>query len=277
MSDKTIAVFADTAEAYEELCSGARALGGRPVALWAGDEADAQRIAAWGARVMHVGAVPEGALYEDCVPAFQEVVQAEQPTLILARMSKRTQCVAGRLAVRLGVPVVTDASRVKLDDEGVLWEIMRDRAALEELTGESVRGFAYPQGAYDERIAGLVRSVGFEYARTAGSAHGFDLPRDMTAWRPSCHYAEDEVPELCERFISAEPETGIYSPGVEAKLFTVFAHSYEFEHREDWGRMEDIARTLGGRNDIWYCTFIGYCRYAKAFGSLDFNLERTWG
>ena len=81
----------------------------------------------------------------------------------------------------------------KLDDEGVLWEIMRDRAALEELTGESVRGFAYPQGAYDERIAGLVRSAGFEYARTAGSAHGFDLPRDMTAWRPSCHYAEDEV------------------------------------------------------------------------------------
>ena len=43
MSDKTIAVFADTAEAYEELCSGARALGGRPVALWAGDEADARR------------------------------------------------------------------------------------------------------------------------------------------------------------------------------------------------------------------------------------------
>ena len=50
MSDKTIAVFADTAEASEELCSGARALGGRPVALWAGDEADAQRIAAWGDR-----------------------------------------------------------------------------------------------------------------------------------------------------------------------------------------------------------------------------------
>ena len=29
MSDKTIAVFADTAEAYEELCSGARAQIGR--------------------------------------------------------------------------------------------------------------------------------------------------------------------------------------------------------------------------------------------------------
>ena len=140
MSDKTIAVFADTAEAYEELCSGARALGGRPVALWAGDEADAQRIAAWGARVMHVGAVPEGALYEDCVPAFQEVVQAEQPMLILARMSKRTQCVAGRLAVRLGAPVVTDASRVKLDDDGVEAAHMAYGGAAERV--EHARGMA---------------------------------------------------------------------------------------------------------------------------------------
>ncbi len=111
MSDKTIAVFADTAEAYEELCSGARALGGRPVALWAGDEADALAHRGVGCARDARRAVPEGALYEDCVPAFQEVVQAEQPTLILARMSKRTQCVAGRLAVRLGVPVVTDACR----------------------------------------------------------------------------------------------------------------------------------------------------------------------
>ena len=47
----------------------------------------------------------------------------------------------------------------KLDDEGVLWEIMRDRAALEELTGESVRGFAYPQGAYDDRRACAERGI----------------------------------------------------------------------------------------------------------------------
>ena len=33
MSNKTIAVFADAVEPYEELCSGARALGGDPVAL----------------------------------------------------------------------------------------------------------------------------------------------------------------------------------------------------------------------------------------------------
>ncbi|OUO90171.1 electron transfer flavoprotein subunit alpha [Gordonibacter sp. An230] len=119
MSDKTIAVFADTAEAYEGLCSGARALGGDPIALWAGGEAEAKRIAAWGARVVYVGEIPEGALYEDCALAFQQVIEAERPALVLACASKRTQCVAGRLAVRLGAPVVSDASRMALDDDGV--------------------------------------------------------------------------------------------------------------------------------------------------------------
>lgn len=118
MSNKMV-IFADAVEAYEELCSGARALGCEPVALVVGTEDDAARVAAWGARVIFAGDVPEGALYEDCVPAFEQAIRAEQPTLVLARMSKRTQCVAGRLAVRLEAPVVTDASRLTLDSDGV--------------------------------------------------------------------------------------------------------------------------------------------------------------
>lgn len=119
MSNKTIAVFADAVEAYEELCSGARALGCEPLALFVGDDSDAQRVAAWGARVVSVGEIPAEAMYEDCVPAFEQIICAERPALVMARMSKRTQCVAGRLSVRLGAPVVTDASRIALDGDDV--------------------------------------------------------------------------------------------------------------------------------------------------------------
>lgn len=119
MSNETIAVFADTVEAYEELCSGARALGCNPVALHVGCDADAERIAAWGAHVVSVGEIPDGALFEDCVPAFERVLGDVQPALVLARLSKRTQCVAGRLAVRLAVPVLADASRVYMDGDAV--------------------------------------------------------------------------------------------------------------------------------------------------------------
>ncbi|CVH76548.1 electron transfer flavoprotein subunit alpha/FixB family protein [Rubneribacter badeniensis] len=117
MVSKSIVVFADTVEAYEELCSGARALDCRPVALFAGSADDAERVSMWGARVVHVGEVPEGALYEDLASAFEQIIRFEKPALIMARASKRTQCIAGRLAVRLGAPVVSDALRIDLDGE----------------------------------------------------------------------------------------------------------------------------------------------------------------
>lgn len=115
MSNKIVAVFADSVEAYEELCGGVRALGCEPLALFAGSEADAERVASWGARVLWAGEVPEGALYEDCVSAFEQALQAVKPVLVLARLSKRTQCVAGRLAVRLDAPVISDVSRIVID------------------------------------------------------------------------------------------------------------------------------------------------------------------
>lgn len=141
MNNKTIAVFADEVEAYEELCSGARALGCQPVALFVGNDADAQRVAAWGARVISVGEIPDGALYEDCVPAFEQVIRIEQPAFAMARMSKRTQCVAGRLAVRLGVPVVTDASRIALDGADIELAHLVYGGAAERV--ERVQGMAF--------------------------------------------------------------------------------------------------------------------------------------
>lgn len=43
----------------------------------------------------------------------------------------------------------------KLDDEGVLWEIMRDRAALEELTGESCAALRIRRAHTTKGLPGL--------------------------------------------------------------------------------------------------------------------------
>lgn len=119
MSDKKAIIFADEAADYEALCAGVRSLGASPIALFAGSQDDAERIAGFGARVLYVGEIPEGALFEDCTQVFGLLIATEQPALILATMTKRTQCVAGRLAIRLGLPVVTDASHITIVDEGV--------------------------------------------------------------------------------------------------------------------------------------------------------------
>ncbi len=119
MSDKKAILIADDAAAYEILCSGARALDVQPIALFAGSEEDASSIAAYGAEVRYFGQLPDGAMFEDCASAFESVIASESPAIVLAAMDKRTQCLVGRLAVRLNMPVVTDAAEVSLTDNGV--------------------------------------------------------------------------------------------------------------------------------------------------------------
>lgn len=120
MSMQKVIVFAETATAYEELCSEARALGAESVALFVGSSEEAQTIANFGARVLAFGEKPANVLLEDYVPVFEEVIKAEAPNLILMRTSKRVQCIAGRLAIRLDAPVVSDVSTIEVDDDAVL-------------------------------------------------------------------------------------------------------------------------------------------------------------
>ncbi|MEC4184335.1 electron transfer flavoprotein subunit alpha/FixB family protein [Adlercreutzia sp. R21] len=113
-----IMMFADAPSAYAELAAAARALEAEPVALYAGSRAGADEIAGFGAKVLYFGEIPAGAMAEDVVSAFETAIKREQPALVLAAASKRDALVAGRLAVRLGVPAVNDVSGVTLAGEG---------------------------------------------------------------------------------------------------------------------------------------------------------------
>lgn len=113
-----IMMFADAPSAYEELAYAARALGAEPVALYAGPRDGAEQITGFGAKVLYFGEVPAGAMAEDVVPCYEAAIKREQPALVLSAANKRDALVAGRLAVRLGVPAVNEVSGVALSGEG---------------------------------------------------------------------------------------------------------------------------------------------------------------
>lgn len=113
-----IMMFADAPSAYEELACAARALGAEPVALYAGPRDGAEQITGFGAKVLYFGDVPAGAMAEDVVPCYEAAIKREQPTLVLSAANKRDSLIAGRLAVRLGVPAVNEVSGVVLSGEG---------------------------------------------------------------------------------------------------------------------------------------------------------------
>ncbi|MDD6095424.1 MAG: polysaccharide deacetylase family protein [Clostridia bacterium] len=162
-----------------------------------------------------------------------------------------------------------------LSDDAIAYEILRDRKALEEIMNEPVRGHAYAQGDFDDRTVEALRHCGIVYARTARFTNNFNLPRDFMRWDPTCQYRDQNVMELCDKFLSFKPGAGIYFDETRAKLLYIFAHSYEFTIHNDFDQMERVAEKVAGHSDVWYCTNMEYYNYDKAFRNLDFNLERT--
>ncbi len=64
----------------------------------------------------------------------------------------------------IGSHTMSHRDLTAVDDTVALAELTESRAALEALTGAAVRGFAYPYGAFEERLVSLVEQAGYEHA-----------------------------------------------------------------------------------------------------------------
>lgn len=124
MNMADILLFADTPSAYEELACAARALGGNPVALYAGPRSGAEQITGYGANVLYFGEIPAGAIPEDAAVAYAEAIKRAGAPLVLSRASKRDALMAGRIGIRCDMPVLNDVSAVSVDGDTVQVEHM---------------------------------------------------------------------------------------------------------------------------------------------------------
>ena len=146
------------------------------------------------------------------------------------------------------------------------YEIMEDRKSLEEITKAPVRGMAYPFGTYTKELQQTVKSCGIGYARTINSTGGFQLPEDFFAWHPTCHHSDRRLFELADQFL--QPDLYKYRG---PRLFYVWGHSYEFDVRDDWGRMEQFLEKMSENEEIWYATNIEIYEYVSAAGQLQYS------
>jgi O-antigen biosynthesis protein len=89
-----------------------------------------------------------------------------------------------RDSVELGVHTVTHPHLDELTLPAANDEIRSSKAALEELIDRPVNSFAYPHGAYDERVRGLVVDAGYGSAAAVKNAisHAGDDPWAIARW-----------------------------------------------------------------------------------------------
>lgn len=152
-------------------------------------------------------------------------------------------------------------------------EILKDRAELEDITGQLVRGHAYPNGSYSEEIKDLFRKLGIAYGRVTssdpeGGMKAYALPEDPLEWRPTCHHKDPTLMERGEELVN-------YKKKQYLRLMYVWGHSYEFRKDDNWELIENFCKLVGGHEDIWYATNIEIIDYMEVLKRLRFSADGT--
>lgn len=150
-------------------------------------------------------------------------------------------------------------------------ELVKNREYLENKFNRVIRGLAYPYDSYTEGLIAVLPALGVAYARTTDATCSFALPDNFLKWNPTCHHDDPRLEELAENFISRLPfEERKHR---ECLLFFVWGHSFEFEEKGNWQVIENFAKKVSKRQDVWYATCIEIYEYIQAYRSLVFSLD----
>lgn len=168
----------------------------------------------------------------------------------------------------VAVHALTHPFLEELDYSEVIYEIMEDRKNIERDYKTVARGMAYPFGTYSANIVDILKMCGIEYSRTTKSSHNFKLPENWLLLNPTCHHNDPDLMELAKNFAENKASWGV------PRMFFLWGHSFEFARRDNWNIIEDFARYIGERNDIWYATNIEIYDYVQAYKSLKTSYDK---
>lgn len=141
---------------------------------------------------------------------------------------------------------VKHGNLVKMDSHAIFTDVTSDIAALEDLFGSQISGFAYPFGATDERVKDVLAHCGIKYARGVISSKKFTPPSDLLNISPTCRHKDEDIFDLARKFLQSTSDT--------TQIFLLWGHSYEFDMQQGWERFEEFCKLIAGHSDIYYGT-----------------------
>lgn len=150
-------------------------------------------------------------------------------------------------------------------------EVVDNREYLEEKYERIVRGMAYAYNGFNEDVKRVLKDLGVAYARTTKPTYSFAIPSDFLEWNPTLHHTDERLSEMTEKFLSSSPEDE--AKHREGWLYYIWGHSYEFDDNGDWYKIEDLAKKLNGRKDIWFATNMEVYEYVTAYNSLAYSID----
>ena len=160
----------------------------------------------------------------------------------------------------------------ELHPEHAVKDGLFDRIAIEKAFSRVVKGMAYANGNYTDDVKNILKPCGINYARTPGRADTkFAIPKDWLEWKPTCHHDYEELESIVDEFLT--PVTRAYYWAHTPRLLYIWGHSSEFDRKDNWDRIEDIAKKVSNRNDVYYATNGVIFEYVRAYDRLEFSVE----
>ena len=156
-----------------------------------------------------------------------------------------------------------------IDLPSAIKDIVEDKIHLERLFSTPTYGVAYPYGSYNDDVIDFIKKIGFKYSRIVESNGKFELPKDWFKWAPTCHHSDPKLMDLAKEFIELKLSGWRYAPAI----FYLWGHSYEFVDANNWYKIENFAKYIGNREDVWYATNWEICEYVTAFDSLVLSIN----
>lgn len=168
-----------------------------------------------------------------------------------------------------------------LNKTAVVDEVIEDRKELERLTGNTVRGMAYPFGNYNAEVLDAMKGLGIEYARTVYDTYSFGIPADFLQWHPTIHqfgkaYFEPNNPandqKEMDRFYKVIND---FLEADSLALLDVWGHSWENGSDENkWKEMGKLF-SMVSQKEVWSTTQIALVDYIHAYNDLRFSVDKS--
>lgn len=151
------------------------------------------------------------------------------------------------------------------------YDVINDRRELEKMFGGIIKGMAYANGSFNDDVVEMLKQSGVKYARTTISTEHFELPKDWLRLPATCHHNNPRLMELAKEFVEYKPGPHFWHNTL--KLFYLWGHSYEFDDRNNWNVIEEFAKYIGGRDDVWYATNIEIYDYLRDADRLEVSAD----
>jgi peptidoglycan/xylan/chitin deacetylase (PgdA/CDA1 family) len=164
----------------------------------------------------------------------------------------------------------------------IIYEVVEDRKELEHLSGNLVRGMAYPFGDNNDLVVDAIKGLGIEYARTVKDSYNFMIPVDFLRWDPTIHQFGKAYFIANDSANDKKELAGFYKLVVDflksesLALFDVWGHSWENDGAGDrWIEMENFFKMVAKKQDIHYTSQIALVDYIHAYQNLKISVDKN--